>query len=293
MQPRLRSLESLKVFVYAAKYLNFSSAANELNITPGAVSQRIKQLELDLGVLLFKRERQRVALTSNGLELFSAANQAFSTIEFAVERIAEPTSNQITIGASTYFSSRWLSRRLLSFMEKNPNIFLNLKPINSMGGSDAENLDICILWGRGQWANPKSILLFESKMTLICGKKTYDTIKYLEIQNQLKNIKFLKDEETQEAWNRWINLADIQDVMQRLPSAALDPNVRIQAVIDDQGVALADKLVQPDIDSGRLFFPTSIELDGYGYYLVSQENKAETDSMKLFKDWVISEALSC
>ncbi len=125
MKPKLRSLDSLKSFVCAAKLLSISAAAKELSITPGAVSQRIKQLEEDLGVQLFERKKQRVHLTQKGHELFETSMQALSALNSVVDRISSKSSNQLSIGASTYFTSRWLSQRLMGFMDVNQRLKLD------------------------------------------------------------------------------------------------------------------------------------------------------------------------
>ncbi|MFC6673948.1 LysR family transcriptional regulator [Marinobacterium aestuariivivens] len=125
---KMPSLRAVKSFVAAAKYQNFTRAAEALCVTQAAISRQIRELEAHLGVELFRRAGRAVELTEAGAIFYDAAYLSFVNIAQAAERIQGHGSNKqvLTICCSPAFSALWLSRRLPSFFAGNPDIDLNV-----------------------------------------------------------------------------------------------------------------------------------------------------------------------
>ena len=101
-----RSYDALRLFVVVARHLSFTAAGKELNLTKGAVSYQIKQLEQELRFKLFRRLHSGIALTDKGQRLLASAQSAFRDVEQQICDLRETESTSLTVGASTYFSSR-------------------------------------------------------------------------------------------------------------------------------------------------------------------------------------------
>jgi LysR family glycine cleavage system transcriptional activator len=124
-----RSYDSLRVFAAVAQHCSITAAAAELNLSKGSVSYQIRKLEDDLGFRLFERQRQRLRITDKGEKLWQCSQLALGQLDRDIRELQHKEPDRITIGALTYFFSRWLSSRLMSFMEANPNIAVRVEPI--------------------------------------------------------------------------------------------------------------------------------------------------------------------
>jgi LysR family glycine cleavage system transcriptional activator len=113
MLRRLPPLNALKAFEAAARHESFTRAAEELCVTQGAVSHQVKALELELGVKLFNRERQRLIITEAGREYLTVMRDAFDRIAVGTERLLQrQSSGVLTISTSPDFAAKWLVNRL-------------------------------------------------------------------------------------------------------------------------------------------------------------------------------------
>lgn len=124
---RFKNYDNLRLFNIVAKHGSFSAAADELNLTKGAVSYQIKKLEAELGFEIFQRLPRGITLTSKGQELRHTCQGAFDNIEQKVSELRETNEQTLTIGVSTYFASRWLSSRLMLFLNSHPTIRLRIQ----------------------------------------------------------------------------------------------------------------------------------------------------------------------
>src|SRR5262245_16711896 len=123
MLRRLPPLNTLRVFDAAARSESFTRAAEELCVTQGAVSQQIKALEATLGVKLFSRERQRLAMTEAGREYLAVVRDALDRIAVGTERLVQrQSSGALTVSTSPDFAAKWLVHRLGRFAERHPEI---------------------------------------------------------------------------------------------------------------------------------------------------------------------------
>lgn len=126
---RFKHYDSLRVFIHVAQHGSFSAAAEPLNRTKGAVSHQIRLLQSSLGFALFDRLPRGVKLTSKGEKLLSASIVSFTELEDVINNLQRPDHPQLTLGVTTYFASRWLSQRLMNYMQPNPELLLRLQPM--------------------------------------------------------------------------------------------------------------------------------------------------------------------
>jgi len=290
----LPSLYALRVFEVVGRNMHFTNAARELGISQGAVSHQIKTLERQLGFPLFEREGRSVALTREGRLLLPALQKQFGEMVAIIEelRAVQGTSGRsVTILTTTYFASRWLSKRLSSFMNNHPDIALRIVHASANRRTDASH-NFEIRWGNGIWHNTSADLLFAANLTPVCSKSLIKSVDLPFRPESLKNYAFLHDGETQEAWKQWISKAGLGDIHLPLGPAIADPNVRMQAAVDKQGFALADWLVEEELNSGKLIAPLKTTLPGYGYYLIKGPSEISS-AARLFSSWIHAAASKC
>ena len=127
MLRRLPPLNALKAFEAAARHESFTRAAEELCVTQGAVSHQVKALEIELGLKLFTRERQRLVITEHGREYLAVLRDALDRIALGTERLKQrQTSGVLTVSTSPDFAAKWLVNRLGHFLEVQPEIDLRV-----------------------------------------------------------------------------------------------------------------------------------------------------------------------
>ena len=280
--------DSLRVFTHVARYGSFSAAAQPLNKTKGALSHQIRLLETALGFELFYRKPRGITLTPKGEELLSTCLGTFGTMEDVIERLRDSNTSHLTIGVTTYFASRWLSQKLMTFMQHKPDVRLRLQPMIDLSDLDGEGIDLAVRWGKGDWKDLKSELLFVCP-AWPCGNETaLRQVEELGLEAAFKQFTLLHDKQHSSVWKQWFSAAGLHYTDKEDMLIIRDPNVRVEAVADRQGVALNDALVERELDAGRLYRLSDIELPDYGYYLVHSSKVASNPAAKAFSQWVTS-----
>ena len=126
MTSNLPPLNALRMFEAASRHLNFRLAAEELNVTQGAVAQQVRQLEAVLGVLLFRRMARGVALTDVGERYARQISAALALIAEATESL-QPHHHSLTISVTPSFATKWMIPRLAGFTERYPDIDVRIE----------------------------------------------------------------------------------------------------------------------------------------------------------------------
>jgi len=281
-----RSYDALKLFDVVARHISITLASKELNLSKGAVSYQIGKLEADLGFKLFERNQQRISLTDKGKKLWHVSQSALRQIDQEIAILRDEQTSRITIGALTYFFSRWLSPRLMDFMETNPGVALRIEPITSPAEMSNSEIDVAICWGLGEWDDLQHRLIFQAPAKPTANVRVAKQVRELGLENALRQIPLLSDSSGSEGWRQWHEQAgfDYQPVVNAL--VIPDSNDRVQAVIDGQGIALWDVLVRDELDSGVLEQISDIALESAGYYLVYPPGRDVNVLTEAFADWI-------
>lgn len=283
---RFRHYDALRIFTIVAHHRSFSTAAEELNLTKGAVSYQIKQLEQELGFMLFRRLPRGIRLTSRGQELLGATQSAFEGVEQKIAALRHAEHRILTIGVSTYFASRWLSSRLMKFLTTHPEIRLRVQPMIDLIDLRGEGIDIAIRWGRGEWTDMTIEPLFPCPAWPTGNAQAAAKIAKLGQEQAFSEMTLLRDRPDSNAWSEWYAAAGIRYQGQTDTLLIPDPNVRVQAVIDGQGIALNDKLAQDEIDAGHLCRLSDTALDDYGYFLAYAPGALANPDIDAFATWL-------
>ncbi|WP_029066580.1 LysR substrate-binding domain-containing protein [Labrenzia sp. DG1229] len=285
------SLNSLRTFETAARLLSFNKAADELCISPSAVSHQIRQLENTLGVKLFARVERGVTLTSKGEFYFMNVQQGVRILLRATDLLMDPKrSRTIKMSVVPFFATRWLMPRLERFQSLFADWELAIQTSTQKSDFEAEDLDFVIRRGRGNWPNLVSRLLMNENLTPFCATPLAGSVSDLK---DLKAAPLLYNSQVPTEWSEFFASLDEQFVA---PAARLEfqnTSQILDACIAGAGIALMDPaLIAAELRDGRITPALDITVASYRqYYLVFPENHADRQAVDIFLKWVDAELL--
>lgn len=311
MTHRLPPLNSLRAFEAAARLLSFKKAADELAVTPTAVSHQIKLLEEFLDLRLFRRLTRTLELTSEGSAMLPRVQDAFASLAAAIEATRrKETGGIVSVCAPPSFAARWLVPRLGNFSRAHPGIDLRLsssvatidsrdKGAAAAGNSAGEpKHDLMIRFGRGHYPGSTVDRLFAPAYVTVCNPDLLAGEHPLREPRDLLWHTLIHDATVPElddrpGWAQWLNLAGVADIEDQLRGAYFeDAALAVTAAIAGQGVVLAARpMVSADIAEGRLTipFPQSIP-SRYAYYVTIPDAKADRPTVLALRAWLVREA---
>ena len=278
--------DSLRLFVEVAQHDSFSGAAEALHMTKGAISYQIKTLEADLALLLFERKPRGVVLTREGKQLLRACFAHYREIEVELERIRETEDQSLTVGMSSYFASRWLSPRLMTFMQSHPSIQLRIQPMTQLFDLERQGVDIAIRWGDGDWDDVQIEPFMPLPSWPVGNHDAAKKVQDVGLEQAFSQFTLLRDRDDSNAWSDWFDAAGLPHQTRKDTLIIPDPNVRVQAIIDGQGIALNDALVARELERGKLVRLSEVELASYGYFLAKPYTHNRTKSVEAFVHWL-------
>ncbi len=286
MRRHFRHHDLLRLFAEIAQHSSFSDAAAALNMTKGAISYQIKTLEADLGMALFRRTTRGVALTDEGLKLLAACRTRYQEIEADILEMKGRVSRSLTVGVSTYFAARWLSPRLMTFMQRHPDVQLRIQPMIQFSEQEMQHVDLAIRWGNGDWGEGVVTRFMSLPPYPVGNSSVAQKVEALGMGVAISQLTLLRDRDDSNAWSDWLTAAGLPQQTRQDVLIVPDPNVRVQAVIDGQGIALMDDLVSAELEAQLLFRSSDIELPDYGYFLVQPNGTVVTDAVASFSAWL-------
>lgn len=289
---RLPPLNALRSFESAARHGSFNKAADELFVTPSAISHQIKTLEEFLGNPLFRREKRKVMLTSAGEKYLSSIEHALDEIDIATRRLlTSPNVGSVNISVAPAFLTRWLVPKMRDFQEQYPDVELRLSAY--MGPIDFRHsdTDMAIYFGRGEWDDVESHFLHGVTLVAVCSPKLLEGEHPLHTLEDLQHHTLIDVTSRQGEWDHFLDHADISRSVARKRMGISSTALAMGAAMEGLGVALADvHLVKREVQYGQLMIPFDIQMDTHkGFYLVYQQDRQLTDGMQAFKDWVCAE----
>jgi LysR family glycine cleavage system transcriptional activator len=256
----LPPLESLRVLATCVRLGNFSRAAAELGITPTAVSQRMRALEAQIGVTLFRRHGPKLTTTDRARALGQRINEALSLVHGAVDdcrRIKHP----LRITCAPTFAARWLVPRLVSYQTLPGASAIAFDATQSL--SPLGSFDVAIRSGRGPWPAYESVRLLSDNGTPMLSPKWTPRERCMTVKELLR-VPLIPDSR----WTEWFKLAGVTNAKPNFVSARF-PNYELEAQAAVKGIGAA--LLSPDLFSqfvaqGALVAPFSSKVEGPDSY---------------------------
>jgi LysR family glycine cleavage system transcriptional activator len=263
---RLPSLKSLQAFESAGRRLSFTLAAQELNVTPGAISQQIRQLEEFLGTTLFKRLNRAIVLTDAGQLFLPLISQGFGHFHEALTRLRQRGDDgPLTITSAPSFVSKWLIPRLSSFKRLHPEIDVRIDTSDRLVDFSREDIDVGIRFGDGVFPELDTVFLFAFDLIPVCSPDLLRGEHQLREVSDLKHFTLLHSNHDEldpgwPDWAMWLKVVEADDVDSSHGIYFNQSDQLFQAALDGQGVALlANVMAEPEVAAGRPdgHFPTS------------------------------------
>ena len=292
----MQSLTALRAFESAARQLSFARAAEELHVTPAAISQQIKQLEEYLGLTLFRRGKTLTLSTPASISL-PLLTEAFDQMERAVGCLrSNKDDGPLVISVPPTFAARWLVSRLDDFQIKHPDIELHLQATKRLVDLTAEDVDAAVRFGAGPYLGLHAERLMPEAIVPVATPELASGIK---TTADLVGCTLLHDESHAwdpcfPDWDTWLTSLGVA-----LPEPLRirrfdDNNLIIQAVNAGLGVALCWRsLVADDLQSGRLvhLFGDSLPTN-HGYHLVMPPHRLGVPKIAAFRTWLLEQGMS-
>ncbi|WP_135080764.1 transcriptional regulator GcvA [Terasakiella sp. SH-1] len=301
MARHLPPLAQLRSFEAAARLLSFKKAAENLHVTPSAVSHAVQSLEDYLGVKLFhrlssgKRRDKALVLSDAGQVLLPTLMRSFDEIEEAVVSVmAQGAGDILTVATAPIFAKSWLMPRLHRFVNRYPDVDIRvnstLNPTDSLYG----DYDVGLMYGRGNWPGQVAVMLFPETMVPVCSPALIQYQSALDCAEDLVHHTLIHSEARLVTWAMWLENAGVRGIK---PAKGLHFNratLAIDAAINGLGVALEGKTaVQDELDRGRLIIPFAapdLPDQHDGYYLSYPQGRGDVPKVSLFRQWVLEEA---
>ena len=293
MLRRLPPLNALRAFEAAARHESFTRAAEELCVTQGAVSHQVKALEVELGIKLFNRERQRLVITEAGREYLIVLRDALDRIAVGTERLLQrQSSGVLTVSTSPDFAAKWLVNRLGRFAEEHPSIDLRVSATLHHVDFAREDVDLAVRHGDGNWPGLDVARLSAEHLFPVCSPKLLGRNRLTRPSDVLKFPLIHADD--RKDWARWLEAVGVGGAELSHGPVLNRVSMVIDAAIDGQGVALArTTLAASDLISGRLVRPFDEELRlSKTYWVICPKATTTLPKIDMFRDWLLSEAAS-
>jgi LysR family glycine cleavage system transcriptional activator len=288
---RLPSLNGLKAFEAAARHESFTKAAEELCVTQGAVSHQVKALEAEVGVTLFKRERQRLIITEAGRRYLEVVREAFDRIAAGTERLQQrERAGVLTISTSPNFAGKWLVHRLGRFAEVHPNIELRVSAKPHHVDFAREDIDLAVRHSEGPTRGLESTRLCTEEQFPVCSPTLLTGRRSLKVPADLARHRLLHVDDHRD-WTKWLDELGIKGV-DPTKGPVMNATMAIDAAIEGQGVALArTALAAWDLIGRRLVRPFELRLPAsFAYWIVCPKAIAQLPKIVAVREWLLAEA---
>src|SRR5215468_10535075 len=211
---RLLFLNGIKAFEAAARSGSFAAAGNELSVSPAAVSRMVHLLEERLGVALFERKANKLALTQAGRAYQSGLTPIFDALASLTAQVTAPAGLRVlTIGVGPTFAMRWLIPRLADFSKEQPDIDVRITA-GGVAAAFGEDWSCGIKLGDGNWPGLVAEPLFAADLLPVCVPRLAASLKR---SGDLKPQNLIRVAHAAEDWPLWLKAAGASRITARGP----------------------------------------------------------------------------
>ena len=289
MSDRTPPLHLLRVFDVAGRTGSFKQAANELHVTPSAVSHQIKTLEEHLGFPVFRRLNRSLALTDAGKALHQTVHLQLTGLREGVSRVVRRYGeHSIRVHILPFMATEIVIPNLHHFQTAHPEIQLRIETSLTLNEIDLGDVDMGVRFGMGNWGGMASEKLLDVEVTPLCSP-AFQKDHHLHTLDDLHQQTLINIPYEQDAWGRWAEQAGMQPLESKR-QLTLDSYIsNLSAAEQGLGVALGlYPLSLPWLKSGRLIKPFSLHIPiPEGYHLVYRPEDAERPDIKAFRKWMV------
>jgi LysR family glycine cleavage system transcriptional activator len=290
---------ALRAFESAARLLSFTRAAEELGVTPTAISHQIRRLEAHCGTALFRRRPRPLALTQAGEALFPAVRDAFQSMADAIARLPSGTgAGGLRVTTTNAIAARWLLPHLPAWRRVHPGIRLDIAGTDAVLNLRAGEADVAIRYARQPPPDLHSAKLLGDGFQVVASPALVRGAHLPLSPTEILRLPLIEavwspGDDHAPTWQRWAAAARAQSGC-ALPSLSglvalsfREELHAIEAVIAGQGAAIcSDALVAPELRDGRLVRVCALRLPGYGFYLAHRADHPRLPLIAAFGTWL-------
>lgn len=296
MPSRLPPLNALRAFEAAGRRASMSAAAEELAVTPAAISHQIKILEEHFRFPLFHRGIRSIRLTERGAALLPYLSEGLELWKQGCRDVETLDDNApLVISSAPVFAGKWLVRRLSEFNALHPDVTVRLDGTLSVASFSGDGVDAAIRFGTGPYPGLHAEALVTEDVIPVCapsllqGKHPLLTPQDL-AHHTLIHVDWFAAAGTQPDWSMWLKTAGVSGVNGLKGPVMTSDSLAVEAAINAGGVALVSEfLVRQDLDSGRLVKPFDLVLPSdHRYWFVCPEENLSRPNVRAFRDWLVS-----
>lgn len=295
MKRSLLPLNALRAFDAAARHMSFKLAADDLSVTPAAISQQIRSLEDFLGVDLFRRTNRSLVLTEAAQLSLQPLKEGFERLEEAVDIIAgSKSSTVLKVSVSPSFASKWLVPRLASYYERRPDAIVKISATMQVTDFKAEDTDVAIRYGRGNYDGLQSEELLRETLFPVCAPSLFDgeaATPCAVLTHTLIHDDSSIEDESAPNWTMWLKAAGVT-APDGMPAIHFNNNaLAIEAAVAGRGIALArSAIAEEDIKAGRLIKPFGEAVPvNFAHHIVYPKDKIKNERVQDFIEWLREE----
>lgn len=284
------TLNSIKTFEAAARHLSFARAARQLGVQPPAVSRQVGELEQSLGVSLFVRSKPRLALTSQGQELYRSVSLGLNEIRQGCDRVRRSDSdNTLRVVTSIGITSCWLLPRLIDFYQRFPDLDLQLTTRDSTTNLDPQDADVAIVFGDAELPGAEYKNMFRETMIPVCAPGLLQDGKLFS-PDELVSRQLLHYIEPvhRDDWRRLLASADLEAPPPGRGMVFNSYVVYLQAAVNGAGIAIGwEHLLEDYLGNGSLCRAADLRLEtSQGYFCCLTDQGIEKPAARHFMNWV-------
>ena len=299
---RLPPLRQLQAFESAARLLSFRKAAEELSVTPTAVSHQIRLLERYCGQLLFQRQPRPLQLTTAGAQLLPVVRDAFLSISDELARVTpESPIGHIRVTTTSAFAARWLLPRLGSWRTEAPGSTLDLVGTDTVMSLRTGEVDVAIRYARRSPTDGVAVQLFRDTFHVVAAPSMLQGgVGMIEPQAILDlprvEVGWPLTDVGAPTWRRWETEA--RAAGHRISATVRPPQLKfheehhgIEAIVAGQGLGLCSSvLIARELRDGSLLRVSDIVLTGYGFYFVYRAEHPRSGTLEALLRWMQRQA---
>ena len=281
LNPDRISLNALRVFLMAARHLSIRRAAQDLSVTPGAVSHQIRSLERALGVELFERRNNAIALTEAGQRLVQQAEPGLHILRRALDDLASEAGG-VRVRASMSFAMRWLIPRLHLFKARHPDVQIHLETVFDITSGVDSAADVTLLYCRGDALPPGAEVLFDD---LCCPYVAPDLLGRSDAVD-LGSIPALQCAKGNCDWQLWQKRTGRQGSDLHFTERFDLDDAAIRSAALGLGMVLTTQMmIEDELDQGRLVPVPGCDAASIGSYAMLAGPR-DTGTSRRFQNWL-------
>ncbi len=287
----VRRFALLQTFVAVARAGKMKQAAHELALTPGAVSQRIRQLEVMAGGRLFTRNPTGVELSTAGEAMFAALVEPFRAIEAVERELGAWSPRRVTVSTTPSFAATWLVPRLAKFARNCPDIEVTVEAGTRPVDLRREPIELAIRHGLGKYPGHETTWLIAPELIVVASPALLKNRTPLKTPADCLAFPLLHDFNRQD-WPLWFEAQGVAAPHCRTGPAFSEHHLIVQAAITGQGLALVrDIYANDELRSKRLVKALTVNWPmQFAYYAVATSEALQKPAVQRFRDWLVEEA---